>query len=300
MARIRTIKPEFSFDEELSALPYVTRLFYLLSWCHVDKAGRAEDKPVKLRALIFPYEPGLDAEDIIQQLSPKFIKRYEVNGKRYIQIANWEKHQRPHHTEVESVIPCLPKTVKGEATVKQPLKDGGITDGKEGKGRERKGKDIAAKPPARTLTGVQKVMRGFKEAKGINSDDAAWDKKHFKRFARAATEVLGAFNGNADAAIIYVLKKGQEFDDKQMIGWGLDAIARSAATDQRVLEFNRGEHGSQDGEVGKDSLSVPGSGGGPTRAGDLARDALRAIEHATLHREGPGDVAGDGHDGAGD
>ena len=156
------------------------------------------------------------------------------------------------------------------------------------------------KPTAKPLTGLQKVMRGFKEAKGINADDAAWDKRHFKRFARSAAEVLEAFRGNADAAIIYVLKKGQEFDDKHLSGWGLDAIARSAATDQRVLEFNRGEHGSQDGEMGKDSLALPGSGGGPTSAGDLAGDALRAIEHAALHRDGAGDVAGDGHDGAGD
>ena len=38
--------------------------------------------------------------------SPRaFIYRYEVDGEKYIQIINWEKHQRPHHTEKDSFIP---------------------------------------------------------------------------------------------------------------------------------------------------------------------------------------------------
>jgi hypothetical protein len=35
-----------------------------------------------------------------------FINRYSVGGINYIQIVNWNKHQKPHHTEKESSIPA--------------------------------------------------------------------------------------------------------------------------------------------------------------------------------------------------
>lgn len=141
MGRIRTFKPDFSFDVELSRLSEQVRLFYLLSWAHMDKAGRAEDNPEKLRALIYPYHPKIDANKLLDQLHPKFVLRYQVDDICYLQVMNWNKHQRPHHTEPSSTIPA-PKD--GETTVRQRLSDGEEPEGKEGKGRERKGMDKCA------------------------------------------------------------------------------------------------------------------------------------------------------------
>ncbi len=108
MARIRYIKPEFSFDEELAKLPAQTRLFYILSWTHMDRAGRAKDEPGRLRALVFPYEPTIDVNAILDQLDPHHIRRYESGGNRYLQVnpEAWKKHQKPHLKEADSTIPA--------------------------------------------------------------------------------------------------------------------------------------------------------------------------------------------------
>lgn len=121
MPRIRSLKPEFFKDEDLATLPIATRYFFEGLWCCADKAGRLEDRPRYLKVEIFPYDD-VDVESMLQQLAqpnvqdrPKkqFIKRYEVEGKRYIQILEFNKHQAPHHTEKESTIPQL----HGELTV---------------------------------------------------------------------------------------------------------------------------------------------------------------------------------------
>lgn len=146
MARIRYLKPDFFKDEDLAKLPVETRLFFAGLWCLADRAGRLEDRPGRLKIEIFPYDD-IDVERCLQQLAePKknsgqpFINRYQTDKQRYIQIINWNKHQRPHHTEKESQIPPttplmekgmgmgMEKQLKastelsnGAVTVKQPL-----------------------------------------------------------------------------------------------------------------------------------------------------------------------------------
>ena len=123
MARTRYLKPDFFKDEDLAELPYQLRLFFAGLWCHADKAGRLEDRPVRLKAEIFPYDKGFQADtalDILANIkkhSPNgrsFILRYTVCGERYIQIVSWEKHQHPHYTERESVIPPPPVFVNAQ------------------------------------------------------------------------------------------------------------------------------------------------------------------------------------------
>ena len=115
------MKPDFFKDEDLAELPYELRIFFEGLWCYADKAGRLEDRPLRLKADIMPYEGNFDAERALNTLahpkahSPKkkpFIIRYEVDGERYIQILSWEKHQKPHHTEAESIIPPIPPEYK--------------------------------------------------------------------------------------------------------------------------------------------------------------------------------------------
>ena len=117
MGRIRYLKPEFFEDEHLAELPFWVRLLFAGMWNIADKAGRFEDRPKKIRIKIFPY----DEVDICSGLKilskPKtnntrpFIIRYEIKGERYIQIVNWDKHQKPHHTEKDSIIPPHPPNI---------------------------------------------------------------------------------------------------------------------------------------------------------------------------------------------
>lgn len=109
MPRIRYLKPEFFSDEDLCSLPYQTRLAFAGLWCYADKSGILEDRPKFLKVSIFPYD-SIDMEKQLQALTrPKpFIHRYETEGKRYIQIISWHKHQKPHHTEKDSIFPPVP------------------------------------------------------------------------------------------------------------------------------------------------------------------------------------------------
>ena len=136
--RIRTIKPDFCFDDKIAELSMTTRLAFIGLWMHADRDGRLVDNPSKLKALIFPYDK-VDMSKTLSELSKKpFIHRYSVEGKRYIQVINWHRHQRVHHSEPLSTIPAMEEG-HGETTVEEPLSPG--EKSQERKGKERKGKE---------------------------------------------------------------------------------------------------------------------------------------------------------------
>lgn len=149
MPRIRTIKPDFFFDEDLCTLPHKNRLFFIGLWTQADRDGRGEDRPDRLKANIYPYEK-VDGEAIMQTLAPHFIIRYEKEGRRYFQIRNFSKHQRPHHREPASEYPeptegrdglSPGKAVPGPVPTQG--RDGVGPLGREGKGKEGKGTPMA-------------------------------------------------------------------------------------------------------------------------------------------------------------
>jgi len=124
MPRIRGLKPDFFKDEDLATLPFECRILFEGLWCYADKKGRMEDRPKYLKAEIFPYDK-IDIEKVLNLLAcpnlqdrPKkiFIRRYSVNGSKYIDIPEFLTHQTPHHTEKESIIPEF----NGEITVNSP------------------------------------------------------------------------------------------------------------------------------------------------------------------------------------
>ncbi|MCS3467114.1 hypothetical protein M2401_000835 [Pseudomonas sp. JUb42] len=108
MARARNIKPALFKNEVLGvADPMITLLFEGL-WLLADKAGRLEDRPLRIKGELFPYREGIDIEGLLQFLASEgFIIRYTVGVKRFIQVDNFDKHQNPHRNEPESVIPSV-------------------------------------------------------------------------------------------------------------------------------------------------------------------------------------------------
>lgn len=111
MARIRTIKPEITMDEELAELGFAARWFFINLWCHCDREGRCEDRPKMLQAKILPWDLKVDADTLLKELDPKFVIRYEVEGKKYLQVRTFVKHQRPKPEEQPSVIPPVPNGI---------------------------------------------------------------------------------------------------------------------------------------------------------------------------------------------
>lgn len=147
MPRIRTIKPEFFDDEDLCALPAVHRLCFIGLWCQADKAGRFEDRPLRLKARLFPFDD-VDMDAVLADLARAgFVARYVVDGKRYacVKPSSWDKHQRPRPDEAESVLPSVDTADSDESVPTQCL-------GKERKGSGKEGREcalpLADAPPA--------------------------------------------------------------------------------------------------------------------------------------------------------
>lgn len=106
MARSRNIKPGFFSNEHLAELDFATRLLFIGMWTEADREGRLEDRPKRLRMALFPAD-NVDVDRMLNDLAAfGFIQRYEIDGKRYLQIDSFTKHQMPHHKEVASVIPA--------------------------------------------------------------------------------------------------------------------------------------------------------------------------------------------------
>lgn len=116
MARARNIKPGFFRNAELVELPFETRLLFPGLWIIADKAGRLEDRPKQIKMDLFPAD-NLDVDAMLSQLEGAgLISRYEINGKRYIQVVNFCKHQNPHKDERASTIPEQGKLIDLDAS----------------------------------------------------------------------------------------------------------------------------------------------------------------------------------------
>jgi hypothetical protein len=121
MARIRTIKPEFFKNEDLSELEPILRLLFIGLWTQCDREGKLEDRPKRLKIEIFPYDD-FDINYGLNLLHEKgFIVRYNPNeivendstmlaqckdgARKYIKILTFKKHQQPNIKEAASTIP---------------------------------------------------------------------------------------------------------------------------------------------------------------------------------------------------
>jgi len=101
--RARNLKPGFFQNEYLAELPPLARILFCGLWCSADRHGRLEYRPKKIKAEILPYDD-VDVAHLVGDLeaSPdRFIYRYMVAGREYIQISNFSSHQEPHPREKE-------------------------------------------------------------------------------------------------------------------------------------------------------------------------------------------------------
>lgn len=100
------IKPEFFDDPAIADLTPFARLFFIGLWMQADRDGRLQDDCKRLKARLFPYD-NLDTEALAAELhGSDLIRRYSgPDGKKYIWIRTFVKHQRPHPKEPPSLIP---------------------------------------------------------------------------------------------------------------------------------------------------------------------------------------------------
>lgn len=176
MPRIRYLKPEFFTDENIAELPMEARLLFQGLWCLADKAGRLEDRPKYIKVMLFPYD-SIDIDKTLALLDgqeKRFIQRYQVDGKAFIQITHFDRHQKPHHTEKASEIPAPPIQTEnnGSLTVKTPCLDGEKPDlmGK-GMGKGMGSGECASAPhPAKFPKPSLPEVQGYIADKGYSVD----------------------------------------------------------------------------------------------------------------------------------
>lgn len=145
MARIRTIKPEFWKDEELSALPEITHMFAAALLNYADDEGYFNANPALIKAELFPLrEPSRNIHGMLSELSNiGYIKLYAgPKGKTFGHVVNFEVHQkvnRPSASKIKGLIDFTESSLNPHEH---------LTAGKEqgtGKGREGKG-SLSGKP----------------------------------------------------------------------------------------------------------------------------------------------------------
>lgn len=121
MARLRTINPQAALDEDVATMTIWGRLLWAYLPCHADRLGRLKDSAFTLKAAVFPAD-NVDVEGLLCELAERrHIIRYEVGGRKFIQIRSFLAHQHPHKNESESTIPPAPGDSLG--IVEPPAED---------------------------------------------------------------------------------------------------------------------------------------------------------------------------------
>ncbi len=138
MARIRTIKPEFWTDEDMSELSEPACLLAIGLLNYADDEGYFNANPKLIRAAIFPIrEPSRSIPVLIQELSNcGYIAMYSTSdNKQFGHICNFARHQvvnKPRPSKIKG-LELIPYE-SGSTTVELPLgmdQGSGIREGNE-------------------------------------------------------------------------------------------------------------------------------------------------------------------------
>ena len=119
MARARNIKPAFFENEVLAELEAFDRLLFIGLWCLADREGRLEDRPKRIKMSLFPCDSYDVAGGLASLERAGFVSRYEVEGFSVVEILNFSKHQNPHGSEKDSILP----DVNGFLTINERVRN---------------------------------------------------------------------------------------------------------------------------------------------------------------------------------
>lgn len=107
MARARTIRPEFLKHERVAELPALHRLLFIGLLTIADREGRFEDRPKRIKIDTLPYDD-CDVDKMLDDLQShpdRLVVRYEVDGRKLVQIPNFSLYQQVHPKEPASELP---------------------------------------------------------------------------------------------------------------------------------------------------------------------------------------------------
>lgn len=171
MPASRVLKKQYYLNEELAEKSLGARLLLPGLWILADRDGRLEDRPKRIKAELFPYD-SVSIEKLLEELDGSFILRYEAEGKRLIQILNWEKHAKVHPKEKSFQFPSPElngnKNNDPEGSSREQGKGKGKGKGKEG--------GVGETNPQRKLTPVPAPKLVFPPGLDTERCRAAWER----------------------------------------------------------------------------------------------------------------------------
>jgi hypothetical protein len=150
MARIRSIKPEFWKNETLGELSSDAQLLFIGLWNLCDRRGFTEYRPKRIKAELFPYRD-FDVEsniNILLKCENQFIRIIEYEGKEFLHVINFVKHQVINIKEAESNIPKEYWNTTSTVQAQYKYSTDTLGRGKEGKGKEGEGERKGEDPPS--------------------------------------------------------------------------------------------------------------------------------------------------------
>lgn len=171
------------------------RLTFIELWTLADDAGRLRGNSRMLASLLFPYDD--DAKELIEVWLAELerehcIKRYEIEGARYIQICNWLSHQKIDKPSQSK----LPEFTEDSRKI---AKDRDASFGDQGSRiKEGKGEDQGTPPPAASSDDVQKVFEHWQITHG--HQHAELDRKRRSRIVdglkkHSVTQLCNSISG---------------------------------------------------------------------------------------------------------
>lgn len=135
-------------DEDVATMSLAARYTWAYLPCHADREGRLRDSSFFLRAQIFPGE-AIDMEAVLKELAERrHIIRFQADGRRFIQIRSFARHQAPHARETPSEIPPPPAEGEPKASPDGAKVDAGQAKAVEGLHR------VASRPSCSDLDPV--------------------------------------------------------------------------------------------------------------------------------------------------
>lgn len=116
-------------DSAIGQLTYFERYLFFGFMSHCDDAGHLLNDPLELVVKIAPYDYAKDTHGVLNEYSCavkhmetlKLIDIYEVDGKKYIGLPGFAKHQvigrpsKPQYPRSDGTIPTIDDVKKKQA-----------------------------------------------------------------------------------------------------------------------------------------------------------------------------------------
>lgn len=151
------------------------RLLFIGTWSFADDFGNLERSPKQLKARVFPAD-NIDCEPLVLDLiSNGLLIEYQVDGKKYLHIRGFRKHQvinRPGKPQ----CPPYDETVNNHVPVTDHSVSvhGVLTAGREGKGKE--GSSSSSAREKSPVSGRHRALAADLLDRG-KADLSGWERK---------------------------------------------------------------------------------------------------------------------------